>query len=378
MRDALIGKIVRQAAILAAVWTVPVILGTSGHFLGDMMSDRGRSMPSSHIYGHSMAMWYVWIPATPLIFWLYRRIALRGAGWAIAPFAHLATLAGIFLLQTWVTLVVGHATGHISPDITFAQNLMGTVENLLLYDLLIYAGAIAVAAGSDYARRYQERDLRASQLETQLERARLETLQMQLQPHFLFNALNAIAMLVRRDRKQEAVDTIVGFGELLRYVLDESGTMDVPLETELRFVRRYLDIERVRLGERLTVRMDVPRDVERAIVPNLLLQPLVENALKHSIAVRPEGGRLSITAERRGATLRIVVAEDGPGVPAGWSVDASAGIGLRNLRERLAAFFGEQGRFSIANGAAGGVSAVVEIPYREAAGRPASLLARAV
>jgi signal transduction histidine kinase len=378
MRDALIGRLVRQTAILVAVWTVPVIIGTSGHFLGDMMSDRGPGMPGSHIYGHSFAMWYVWIPVTPVIFWLSRRIAFRGAGAITAAGAHLVTFAAMFLLQSWVTVQVGHATGHVEPTVTVAQHLRYSVVELLLYDLLIYGGVVAVAAGIDYARRYQERDLRASQLETQLERARLETLQMQLQPHFLFNALHSIAMLVRRDRKQEAVDTVVGFGELLRYVLDESGTMDVPLETELRFVRRYLEIERVRLGERLTAQVDVPRGVERAIVPNLLLQPLVENALKHSIAVRPEGGRLTITAGRRGGTLRIEVGDDGPGLPAGWSIDDAAGIGLRNLRERLAVFFGAQGSFTIANGAAGGVLAVVEIPYREAAAPPSSALARAV
>src|SRR5207253_3913172 len=137
-------------------------------------------------------------------------------------------------------------------------------------------------------------------------------------------------------------------------------------------------IESVRLGERLRVHVDVPRGVERAIVPNLLLQPLVENALKHSIAVRPEGGRLSITAARRGGMLRLEVSDDGPGLPDGWRLDAAAGIGLRNLRERLAAFFGQRGRFSIGNAASGGVVAVVEIPYREAAGTPVELVARAV
>jgi two-component system LytT family sensor kinase len=277
----------------------------------------------------------------------------------------------VFLAQTWFTLVAGHITGHIPPFVTFSMNITNQVVNLLLYDMLIYGGVLAVAAGIDYARRYRDRDLRASQLETQLERARLETLQMQLQPHFLFNALNAIAMLVRRDRRQEAVDVIVGFGELLRYVLDESGTMDVALEEELRFVRRYLDIERVRLGERLTVQIDVAAGVERAVVPNLLLQPLVENALKHSIAVRPEGGTVRITAARIADLLRIEVENDGPGLPAGWTMAQSTGIGLRNLNERVTAFFGGAGRFSIANGRERGVLAVVEIPFRTMSAAPA-------
>jgi sensor histidine kinase YesM len=174
-------------------------------------------------------------------------------------------------------------------------------------------------------------------------------------------------MLVRRDRKEEAVDVIVGFGELLRYVLDESGTIDVSLGEELRFVRQYLEIERVRLGERLSVRIDVAPDVERAVVPNLILQPIVENALKHSITVRPEGGTVRISVERRGDVLRLEVEDDGPGLPNGFTIDGAGGVGLRNLRDRLSAFFGAAARLDLRNGASGGLLAVVEIPFREEA-----------
>jgi len=142
----------------------------------------------------------------------------------------------------------------------------------------------------------------------------------------------------------------------------------------LRFVRRYTDIERVRLGERLTVAIDVAPGIERALVPNLLLQPLVENALKHSIAVRPMGGLVRITAERRGDTLRVSVHDDGPGLPSGFTLDSASGIGLRNLRERLSAFFGAAGTLTIANAPSGGTLAVVEVPFTVAASQP---LARA-
>lgn len=366
--DRRLGRGVRYAAILTAVWTIPVILGTAGHFFGEMVSESGReSMPREHIFAHSFAMWYVWIPATPLIFAVYRRWSLRGPTWFKAATAHVATLAGLFLMQSFTTLVAGHATGHIPPFVTWSMNMTQLVVNLLLYDLCIYVSVVAIAYGIDYAKRYRDRDLRASQLETLLERSRVETLQAQLQPHFLFNALNAIAMLVRRDQKQEAVNVVVGFSELLRYVLDESGTMDVPLSEELRFVRRYLDIERVRLGDRLNVTIDVAPGVEQAQVPNLLLQPLVENALKHSIAVRPDGGRVQVRAERRGDVLRVSVQDDGPGLPPDFVVGDAHGVGLRNLRDRLAAFFGAKGTLSITNAASGGVLAVVEIPYAVAA-----------
>ena len=365
--------------ILAAIWTVPVVLGTAGHFFG-LMVDRG-SMPASHIVGHSIAMWFVWVPATPIIFWLQRRWT-RGpvAGESAAALraslvaGHVLTLGGVFLLQSWATLAVGHATGHIPLHVAWTANLTNLIVNLLLYDVFIYLGVVAVAAGIDYARRYRDRDLRASQLETQLERARMYTLQAQLQPHFLFNALNAVAMLVRRDRKQEAIDVVVGFGELLRYVLNESGMLDVSLDEELGFVRRYLDIERVRLGDRLRVTIDVDQEAGRALVPNLLLQPLVENALKHGIVVRPEGGALRIAARRMGTVLRVEVEDDGPGVAPGFSLDdgATHGIGLRNLRDRIDVFFGSAGRFSIGCGLQGGTLACIEIPYRADRKQPAT------
>jgi hypothetical protein len=366
VKDATLGRFVRNAAVLTGIWTVPVIIGTAGHFFGQMVRPE-EGMPSSHIFGHSFAMWYVWIPVTPIVFWLHRRFPLTKSHWPVAVIAHLLTFCAVFLVQSWATVVVGHMTGHVLTTTSWWRYTTFLVVELLLYDMLIYIGIVAVAAWIDSARHLRDRDLRASQLETQLERAHVEMLQTQLQPHFLFNALNAIAMLVRRDRKQEAVDVIVGFGELLRYVLDESGTIDVSLGEELRFVRQYLDIERVRLGERLSVKIDVTPGIERAVVPNLILQPIVENALKHSITVRPEGGRLRIGVERRGDVLRLEVEDDGPGLPDGFTIEGAGGVGLRNLRDRLSAFFGASGRLDLRNGASGGLLAVVEIPFREEA-----------
>jgi sensor histidine kinase YesM len=172
-------------------------------------------------------------------------------------------------------------------------------------------------------------------------------------------------MLVRRDRKQEALDTVIGFGELLRYVLDEAGTIDVPLGEEVRFVRRYLEIEQLRHRERLRVEFAIAVETERALVPNLLLQPLVENALKHGISRLPEGGVVRISAECRDGVLRIEVTNDGPALADDFSLDTTDGLGLRNLRERLAALIGDAAVFRLGPGADGtGVRAVVEIPYR--------------
>ena len=364
MTDARLGLAIRRAAIVTLVWTVPVIIGTAGHYFG-IMAD-GGSMPASHVVGNNFALWYVWIPASLAILWAYRRLPFSRRGWPIAVAAHLGIFVAVFLGQAWLTLVIGHATGHVQPNMRFVDRMMPLLMDLPAFDTLIYGGVIAVAVGLDYARRYRDRDLRASNLETQLERARLEALQMQLQPHFLFNALNSIAMLVRRERKQEALDVVIGFGELLRYVLDEAGTIDQPLAAELQFVRRYLEIEKVRHQERLRVTVSVGSEAERALVPNLLLQPLVENALKHGISRLPKGGEVRITAERRGTMLHIEIENDGPPLPEGFSVDATDGVGLRNLRDRLAALVGETGAFHLDTAPGGnGVVAVIEMPFRE-------------
>ena len=373
MNDAALGRVVRWTAVLTGIWTVPVIIGSASHFFG-MMVEGGGGMPASHVFGHSFATWYVWIPFTPVIFALYRRRPVSRSAWPGAALLHLGVIIPLFLTQTFAALVVGHYTGHVPPQVTYAQELTNGVVNLFPYDILIYVGVLAVAFGLDYARRYRDRDLRASQLETQLERARLAALQSQLQPHFLFNALNSVAMLVRRDRKDEALDTLIGFGELLRYVLDEAGTVDVPLDEELRFVRRYLEIEQVRYRDRLQVEWDVAADARSALVPNLILQPLVENAVKHGISHLPNGGRLRVAARRRatgngdGATLRIEVENDGPKIDGAVSIAESQGTGLRNLRDRLAAIVGPSTKLEVrAAPMFTGALAVVEIAFRETA-----------
>jgi two-component system LytT family sensor kinase len=369
MSDARLGRIVRWGLIFTGIWTIPVIIGSAGHFFGAMVE--GGGMPPSHVFGHSFAMWYVWIPATPLIMAAYRRLPVSRANWPKATLAHLGILAGTFLLQTWTTLVAGHATGHIRQETGFLENLTMLVVNLLLYDLLIYGGVIAVAIGLDFARRYRDRDLRASQLETQLERARLAALQSQLQPHFLFNALNSVAMLVRRERKEEALGMVIGFSELLRYVLDEAGTIDVPLEEELGFVRRYLEIEQVRHRERLRVDYEIAAETKRALVPNLVLQPLVENAIKHGISHLTGGGLIVVRSARDGETLRLEVVNDGPPLPADFAIEESQGVGLRNLRERLTAIVGADGSLTLGAGPGGrSARAVVTLPFRTAVAAP--------
>jgi LytS/YehU family sensor histidine kinase len=185
---------------------------------------------------------------------------------------------------------------------------------------------------------------------------------MQLHPHFLFNTLNAISVLVRKQETGAAVRMLTGVSELLRMALHNTGRQHVPLKQELDFLERYLELEQARFQDRLLVQRHIEPAVLDAQVPNLLLQPLVENALKHGIAARAAAGRLELSATRRGEWLHLEVRDDGPGLRAGW--DAGQGIGLTNVRQRLRQLYGDGHLFSLENDPAGGVRARVEIPFR--------------
>jgi GAF domain-containing protein len=216
------------------------------------------------------------------------------------------------------------------------------------------------------ARRAHDAELRASRLEAQLIQTRLEALRAQLNPHFLFNALNTVAMLVRRQANAEALRGIVGLSQLLRQVLARRASQEVSLGEELALVEHYLAVEQLRYPDRLRTRIRVNRNVLDAQVPNLLLQPLVENAVRHGVARRRDAGLVEIAGFRRGRTLTLEVRDDGPGLPDDWSPDERLGVGLGNTRERLQRLYGARHRFELRNCSRGGARAIVRIPFHTA------------
>ncbi|HEU4681111.1 MAG TPA: histidine kinase, partial [Gemmatimonadales bacterium] len=264
------------------------------------------------------------------------------------------------------------ARGATLGTILVATSLSGrrySEGDVALRELLeLFAGRAALAL--DNARLYtqvrlaHERDLRTSQLESQLMQARLEALRAQLNPHFLFNALNTIAMLVRRQANTHALQGIVGLSQLLRQVLDRRGEPEVTLGEELALVQHYLSVEQLRFQDRLGVSVSVPPEVLDARVPSLILQPLVENAVRHGVSRRGETGRIAISGRRHHGTLRLEVRDNGPGFPDGWDPTTSAGIGLANTRERLQRLYGPTHRFKARNGPQGGAVVSVTIPFR--------------
>ena len=346
---------VRRAATLVGIWSIPAVLGAAGYAFGERAGG-GGTMRASQYVGHSFALWWVWVPVTPIIAVHLRRPAPR----LEQLLKHVTTLLLVLVAQTWLTTEVGRMTGHSFAAMGLRQNLVFALEQLLPFDVLVYVAVVAVIARLDVGERYRARDLRASQLETQLERARLAALQTQLQPHFLFNALNTVAMLIRCNRKEEAVDTVADIGELLRHVLEASNTPDIPLADELGFVRRYLDVAQMRMRERLQVSIELSDAVADVPIPSLLLQPLVENALKHGAGTPTN--HIDVRCAARGGYLHLEVADTGPGLPPEFSLDTVSGIGLRNVRQRLQTQFGAEARLTIRGGVGSGTVASIDIP----------------
>jgi len=228
--------------------------------------------------------------------------------------------------------------------------------------LPIYLALVSIAHAFCFYRRARERELRSLGLEAGLAKARLEALRMQLQPHFLFNSLNAIAELVHRDA--EAADAmLVALGDLLRLTLETSGEQELPLRRELEFVERYLAIEKVRLGGRLRVEFDIAPETREALVPVFLLQPLVENAVRHGLEPKAPGGTLTIRAALEGSALHLSISDNGIGLPADRPL--TEGIGHANTRARLAEIHGSAANMTLRN--KDGVTVEITLPFQTAA-----------
>jgi two-component system LytT family sensor kinase len=229
--------------------------------------------------------------------------------------------------------------------------------------LVLYAATLATSLALDYARRDRERERRTLALEAQLARAELHSLRAQLHPHLLFNALHTIALLARRDAN-EAIRVTVLLGNVLRSVLDSGATDERPLRDEISLIEQYLAIELVRFADRLQVVWEIESETLNAMVPTLLLQPLVENALRHGIARSVNGGTVVVSAMRSDDEVRITVWNDGPSLLGGRV--GRRGVGLRNTEERLDRLYGQAGRLEITNDTRGGVKVCVSLPWRTA------------
>ena len=319
------------------------------------------------LLGLNLGYWYAWAVLVPIVLFLARRFPLDRDRWLKSVPVHLlAVLVLTFahiVMSEGVRYGMDQAGGDVwMKNMTWWAHVTRTYFISFDWEMMTYWAIIGFWHATAYYRVAQDRALKASRLETQLAEAQLQALQRQLHPHFLFNTLNAISALMHRD--VEAADQMLArLSDLLRIALDMRGAQEVALKDELEFLQKYLEIEQTRFGDRLTVRYDVEAETLDAQVPNLILQPLVENSVRHAVAVRLEPGLIEIRARRVGTNLELSVHDNGPGLSKVPGTHAGKGVGLANTRSRLEHLYGASQRLSLEEPPGGGLTVTVMLPF---------------
>ncbi len=358
----------RRARSHRWIWIVSIWLGFG---LVDaaqtvfVMRGEGMHHAWGRLFWTCVAGWIPWALATPLGLWLGRRfppVKLRPVRtWVV----HLVACAGVGLIfsafMAWMDIAFNPYARH-SPAGSFTRVWADKFDSGILTFLVLYGAIVTVSYVLDSRERLALQQTETARLNEMLSKAQLDALRRQIEPHFLFNTLNAVAGLVREGRNDAAVGMIVGLSDFLRRVLQDSTQQQVPLGEEMEFAQKYLDIQKVRFAERLQLSVEVPRELYRAQVPSLILQPMVENAVKHGIAKRAQGGAIRIAASHRNGVLTLSVCNDGPSLPVGWEM-ARSGIGMSNVRTRLQSLYGDAFELNIRNQDTGGVEVSVSMPF---------------
>lgn len=336
------------------LWTVLALFTGSRRIIVSVSSGREINW-IEEILSH-LGAWYVWAILSLVIMRVARRFPFERGAWIRALAIHLPASALIAFAHILIDYWPDHLL-HAPGSQTFgAYTLMYYQYNVLTYWIIL-----GIGSAFDYYRRYRERELRASQLETRLAQTQLQVLKMQLHPHFLFNTLHAVSALMHRD--VAAADLMLArLGELLRIAIDGDASQEVPLRKEIEFIERYLEIMRIRFEDRLHVTLDVAPQALDVLVPNLFLQPLVENAIRHGVSRRVEGGHVEVRTRFDNGVLEITVRDDGPGLPDDAETAMRRGLGLANTRARLAHLYGPRHRFRLTSRREGGVEVVVGVP----------------
>jgi two-component system, LytTR family, sensor kinase len=350
-------------AAVFGVWTLLAFVFTNQLYYTWKLSE--RPIPWREAASSQFVYPYIWAFGTLLILWLARRFPAERPrlGRNLALHALFAT-AAVVVFNGLFHVVRHYLFYSETKSYQFRETIQTVIYNATeaygIYVLLLLASQAV-----RYYRRFREGELRSAQLESQLSQAQLQALKMQLHPHFLFNTLHSISSLVHTD--PETADRMIArLGDFLRLTLENSGAQEVTLQRELEFLRCYLEIEGVRFRDRLTTEIEVEPQALDTPVPNLILQPIVENAIRHGIAPRSTPGRIEISAKRNNGSVRIEVKDNGPGMPAIRVPDGGGrlreGLGLANTKARLARLYGSSHRLELANADGGGFVVTLEIP----------------
>jgi signal transduction histidine kinase len=313
----------------------------------------------------SLTLWWSWGLVTPLILWVDSRIPISSKQLVRRVLAH-------FLPSVLVTFVFLYLLGALRAavginewkSLSSSRFLLDALRGMFLWHWLNYWLILGGWQAYHYYDRYIAGELRLERLEKSFAETRLNSLRMQLDPHFLFNALNTISSQLERDPKL-ARGMIEHLGDLLRLSLESKDRQEVPLAEEMAFLEHYLAIQKIRFGDHLRIETQIAPEVKYASVPCLFVQPLVENAIRHGISRRASGGTVIVSAQRDGDRLDIRVLDDGVGLPAGWTLENSGGVGLSVTRQRVAGLYpdGESG-FDVKRRAGGGTEVEISLPLR--------------
>ena len=310
----------------------------------------------------NLVVWVGFAMWTPVIFWLGRRFRFDAHGWKTALAIHLP--ASLVITSVHLTLVASwryYLQGLRGGDPIWVDTVLDAFFRTVDQILPVYWAIIGLQHTVDYARQARSRELRAARLETRLVQSQLQALQQQVHPHFLFNTLHAISTLVHRD-PDRADAMIERLSDLLRITLRKIGVHEVELAEELEYLRAYLDIEQVHFGARLRVEFRIDAAALDVLVPTLILQPLVENAIRHGLEPNVRGGELTIEAQADGDTLWLRIKDNGVGLPKNRL--RREGVGLANTRSRLDRLYGEQAALTIRDNPGGGVLVDIYVPLR--------------
>lgn len=346
-----------RTAVAALAWTI----------LGCVFAlpDLSAGKPWRYSLLLSLTLWWSWGIVTPLIIWMDRQIPVSSKQLARRVLAHLfpsllVTLVFVYLLSA-VRAAVGIAQWN---GLSGTRFLVGALRDMFLWHWLNYWLILGAWQAYRYCDHYIAAELRLERLEKSFSEARLNALRMQLDPHFLFNALNTISSQLERDPKL-ARGMIEHLGDLLRLSIKSKGRQQIPLAEEMAFLEHYLAIQKIRFGDHLRMETQIAPEVKYASVPCLFVQPLVENAIRHGISRRASGGTVIVSAHRVGDRLDIRVLDDGVGLPAGWRLENSGGVGLSVTRQRVAALYPDgETSFAVNRRDCGGTEVKISLPLR--------------
>lgn len=349
---------------IAAIWGAGALFNASQTIVLMRAMGEGRSWLLPFVV--AFVSWLPWALATPFIVELARRRPIVHGALLKAAVAHLAAFAFISAAAgAWSAMLrVIFNPWHHSPAPIFVDTWRASLTDQILTFVIAYALIATVTYVVDSRKNIERQVAETARLNEELSRAQLAALRGQMDPHFMFNTLNSIVGLVRDQRNDAAVGMIVGLSEFMRRASEDSHRTQVTLTEEIEYLQRYLDIQKVRFGDRLRVTLAIPAELRNAQVPNLLLQPLVENAIKHGVSKRIAGGEIRVTGARHDDTLRLTVYNDGPWVREDGEA-TSTGVGLGNLRTRLQILHADRSELVLRSLDTGGVEVVVTLPFLE-------------